>query len=152
MNPYQFHFSNKIRELRLAKKISATEMEKALGLSAGSWSRYERSLTAPSLFVGHKIAEFFGVSLDELVGEKVDKSHVSLLRLKHTEAKMDSEEFAEVWLIARKVWDLISADDHGIRKENMRIIDAVANLLHNLESQGQKEASHVSFDGVKGLL
>ena len=91
--PTMSYFSNKIKELRMKENLAAAKVEEALGLSRGSWSRYERSSVIPSLYVGHRIADFSALSLDELVGRNVDKGYITLMRFKHAKERIDPKEF-----------------------------------------------------------
>jgi len=146
-NSPRSYFSNKIKELRKKQNLTAVEMEKALGLSGGLWSRYERSLVMPNLSVAHKIADFFGVSLDELVGRDGHKGHITLVRFKHAEERLGPREFEKAWLLGKKVFELVSTDDHAIRKKNMKIIDTITNLLDETDTGRDQKRAGAPFPG-----
>jgi transcriptional regulator with XRE-family HTH domain len=146
-NSSRSYFSNKIKELREKEDLTATKIEKALGLSAGSWSRYERSLVRPNLSVAHKIADFFGVSLDELAGRDGDKGHITLIRSKHAKERLGPEEFEKAWLLGKKVFELVSTDDHSMRKKYMKIIDTITNLLDETDKGRDKKSTGSPFPG-----
>lgn len=62
------NFAERLKELRLDKKLSSDALGKALGISGSiilRWEKAERSATIDNLA---KIAEFFGVSADYLLG------------------------------------------------------------------------------------
>lgn len=64
-------FGVRLKGLRAISKLSQEDMAKAIGVHVTHLSRYERSLSMPSLEVAEKIASTLDISLDELVyGDK----------------------------------------------------------------------------------
>ncbi|KHO63394.1 SOS-response transcriptional repressors (RecA-mediated autopeptidases) [Thermoanaerobacter sp. YS13] len=59
---------NRIRDLRTEKGISQNELAKALGLTQQAISAYENGLREPDLETLNKIANYFNVSIDYLLG------------------------------------------------------------------------------------
>ena len=66
-------FANRLRELRIAKKLSQVELAEALGVSRGSISFYENGERTADIDFVYKAAQFFNVSADYLIG-RVDIS------------------------------------------------------------------------------
>lgn len=64
--------NNKLKELRSAVGLNQSEMAEKLGVSVSSYQKYERGKNSimPSIEVLIKIAEFFGVSVDYLLGRE----------------------------------------------------------------------------------
>ena len=60
------HLANNLRRLRLAKQLTQEQMAEKLGISAQSVSRWETCATYPDVMLLPKLAEFFGVLVDEL--------------------------------------------------------------------------------------
>ena len=56
----------KIKELRKAKKLTQQKLAKKLGVSQGSIATWEQDKFDPNLLSCVSMADFFGVSLDEL--------------------------------------------------------------------------------------
>ncbi len=54
--------------LRKARKVSRQTAADAVGISAKSYERYENAEREPTASVLVALADFYGVSLDELVG------------------------------------------------------------------------------------
>jgi transcriptional regulator with XRE-family HTH domain len=54
---------------RVAKGLSQTQLGEALGMDRGLVAYYERAARNPSLEVVQKIADFFGVSVGELLND-----------------------------------------------------------------------------------
>jgi len=96
-------------------------------------------LTTPSLQVSSKIADYFGVALDELVGMNTDKSHITVLRFRQAQKRLGPKEFEKAWIVGKKVWDLIRIDDDAARNENIQLINAIVNLLNEIRNGGRKK-------------
>ena len=59
--------SEKIKELRKAKRVSQVEMANALGLTKQCVSNWENDNIQPSIEMLVKIADYFGVTTDYLL-------------------------------------------------------------------------------------
>ena len=77
---YIFKMSNtlnighKITTLRKEKNWSQTDLANESGVSREMISKCKRSIAIPSVDVAKKIADSFGVSLDNLIGEGISAS------------------------------------------------------------------------------
>ena len=60
--------NEKIKELRKAKRVSQVEMASALGLTKQCVSNWENDNIQPSIEMLVKIADYFGVTTDYLLG------------------------------------------------------------------------------------
>ena len=63
---------NNIKRLRLEKKNTQTELAKQLNTTLKTVSHWETGYTEPSVSQLIMLADFFNVSLDELVGRDFD--------------------------------------------------------------------------------
>lgn len=63
---------DKIRLLRKNKNITQTQLAEALAVSSQSVSKWENHLSAPDLSVLPMIARYFGITMDELFGYRLD--------------------------------------------------------------------------------
>ena len=59
---------NRLRELREKMNLRQTDVAEATGLDQRTLSNYETEKTNPDSFALVKLADFFGVSIDYLVG------------------------------------------------------------------------------------
>lgn len=57
---------NRIEEIRTARDIRQEELAKALGVSRQTISSLENGRYNPSILLAHKIAQFFGMSIEEV--------------------------------------------------------------------------------------
>lgn len=60
----------KIKELREQNRIQQEELAEYLSISQSTLSRIEKGLRMPSLQIAIRLADYFDVSLDELVGRE----------------------------------------------------------------------------------
>ena len=61
-------FSERLRELRLDKKLSAKSLGLKIGVSDSTLIRWENGTMLPTIDNLYNICKFFGVSADYLIG------------------------------------------------------------------------------------
>ncbi len=69
---------NRIAELRKLNKISQADFGKAMGVAQNTISQWERGAREPDLTTLKKIADYFSVSLDYVLGRKQEISYALL--------------------------------------------------------------------------
>ncbi len=62
-------FANRLKELREEKGFSYRALAEELDISKSALQKYESAITDPSLTVVKKIADYFDVEIDWLIGE-----------------------------------------------------------------------------------
>ncbi|MER2010248.1 MAG: helix-turn-helix transcriptional regulator, partial [Psychrobacillus sp.] len=62
-----------IKELAIAKGMTIAELERKLNLSQGSIRKWDT--TNPGIDKVQSVADFFGVSIDELLGREENTKH-----------------------------------------------------------------------------
>lgn len=67
----------RIKELRLSKGLSQNELAKVVGCNQTAVGKYERAQLEPNIHALNKLADFFNVSIDYLVGREDDFGNVS---------------------------------------------------------------------------
>lgn len=60
---------NRIKELRLERGLSQRELAKVLDIKQANISRWEAAKVIPNVLDAWVMAEYFGVSIDYLVGK-----------------------------------------------------------------------------------
>ena len=60
-------FGEKLRLLRKRKELTQKQVADAVHMDRSTYAYYERGTTEPSLITTRKLAEVFGVSLDDLL-------------------------------------------------------------------------------------
>ena len=63
-------FAFRLRHLRERKKLKRAVLSELCGLRRNAISQYERLEKPPSLFAIERIADYFGVSVDYLLGRE----------------------------------------------------------------------------------
>ena len=66
-------FPKKLKQLRLVLHATQAQMAELLGITVRGYRNYELGAREPELSVLIKLADYFNVSLDELVGRKFPK-------------------------------------------------------------------------------
>ena len=61
---------NRIKELRLERGLSQRELAKVLDIKQANISRWEAAKVIPNVLDAWVMAEYFGVSIDYLVGKE----------------------------------------------------------------------------------
>jgi transcriptional regulator with XRE-family HTH domain len=72
-------FDKILKELREEKKLTQNEIAKLLNVSRASISAYENRTNDPSLDVLIRMADFFNVSLDYLLGRTPERTNNNLI-------------------------------------------------------------------------
>lgn len=66
-------FRDNLRNIRKKNRVSQTELAEYLGVSQRTVSHYEKGDCEPSLTLLCKIAGYFRITVDELLGYKVEE-------------------------------------------------------------------------------
>ena len=79
---------NRLKEIRQEKNLSQTDIAKALGVTRQAISLYEKGDREPKLETWQKLADFFNVPVDYLLGISKDSSTLTIddLNLEEQEA------------------------------------------------------------------
>lgn len=90
-------FSERLKNLRKAKKLSQYELAERLGFSRGKLANYEQGTREPDFVTLEIIANFFDVSTDYLLGvtsgQSQDKDEIDIAkRLKQFEAELENSD------------------------------------------------------------
>ena len=67
------NFSQKLKKLRLLLGCTQAQMADLLGITVRGYRNYELGAREPELSILIKLADYFNVSLDELVGRQFPK-------------------------------------------------------------------------------
>ena len=95
-------FPNRLRKLRKESDLTQKELAEILNTTEATLSRYENGAREPKLDLIHKIANYFGVSVDYLLGNTDEKSNADKIK----KAISDDPELVEFWDKAKDREDL----------------------------------------------
>lgn len=73
------NIGERIAQLRKSKSMSQFQLAKTLNIATSTLGMYETNRRKPNMEMLEKLADFFGVSIDYLLGrETIDKSDIDL--------------------------------------------------------------------------
>lgn len=65
------NYGSILKEIRLSQNKTLIEVEQATGISNANLSRWESGKVVPSIAFCEQLADYYGVTLDELVGRSI---------------------------------------------------------------------------------
>jgi Predicted transcriptional regulators len=82
----------KLKELRKTKGISQDEVANALGITLRTYQNYEYGQREPNIEMINKIADFFGVTTDYLLGREPQPNPLAMLNI-----SVNDKKFIEIY-------------------------------------------------------
>ena len=70
---------NKLKELREERKLYQAEIATLLGISQGTYSNWENGKTEPDIKNLNKLADFYNVTVDYLIGYEPTEHNMSVV-------------------------------------------------------------------------
>ena len=149
----QLDLGKRIRELRQRNRITQETLAEALGVTSQAVSRWEANGSYPDMEIIPAIANYFGVSIDELFGYSSDREEKIKSVLAEADRVLKNQGFTYyVGNISEEVKtciDLlrISADEFP---NEPRILSKLAQMLHfwGFNEQGLRS----EYDGDSGIV
>lgn len=74
-------FASRLKSLREQHNLSTRALGEIVGTSNATISRYETGKRDPDLIIAHKIAQYFGVTVEWLCGEEIPVDEINLVRV-----------------------------------------------------------------------
>lgn len=102
-------FGRKLKELRLEKSINQSELGEIIGISPSTVGMYERDQRFPDKEILGKIADYFEVSVDYLLGRTDERT------INKEKTKLDPSIKT---IAAHRLGDVEDLDDDAIEKIN----------------------------------
>lgn len=68
-----FYFAYNLKQLRIKKGVSRKEVAEYLGISAPAYGRYEKEEAEPTIANLIKLAQYFEITIDELLMFKLEE-------------------------------------------------------------------------------
>lgn len=116
-----------LRELRTSKSMTQSDVAKILGLTTNAYQSYERGTSEPSCKALNKLADFYGVTTDYLLGREPPANPFDMIAV-DTASKNTMEMFASLPEATRKI-----------------ILDAMVKLAHAAEEAEQEDPDRVEY-------
>lgn len=127
-------FENRIRELRNEKNIYQKELAKVIGVSSGAIAMYETGKRSPDKELLDKIANFFDVSVDYLLGRTNERATVDKIK----SALASDPNFADFWnnLLIRKDLQLLYKETKNL---SPKAVKQVIGIIKAIELEEKEE-------------
>lgn len=119
-------FGERLRSLREEKKITQKELAKLFKIAESTVSMYERGEREPNFEIVNKIANFFNVSTDYLLGRTDDPTPPRKSKDPFSDLPKDAQIFF-------KDFDKLSDED------KKKVAEHIKFLLHLAEKENKKE-------------
>ena len=71
------NYGEYLKNERLARNLSQEKLAKEIGITQAQISYYEKNINEPSISICEKLADFYGITLDELVGRDEQKGNIN---------------------------------------------------------------------------
>ncbi len=84
------NFGEILKEHRVIRNLTLKEIENKTGINNGSLSRWERNEVLPSIDACIRLADFYGISVDELLG--ISNDDFGIRTVAPTGDELSSEE------------------------------------------------------------
>jgi len=102
------NFADRLRELRKTKGVTQRQMADLLGIAERNYQRYETGVVDPTASNATKLADFFEVSVDYLIGRVDfwhDKDGHIVVKTPPNIFGTTDEELAEMERKAKEKWE-----------------------------------------------
>jgi len=128
-------FSDRLKELRKEKNLTQEDLAKILEISRSTIAGYETERKEPDYETLKKIADFFNVSIDYLLGRTDVRSPLD----KITKAVLDDPELLEFWntLKDREDLKLLFNQTKKLSPKNIRQIIRIIKAIEEEENKGE---------------
>lgn len=110
-----------LKKLRTEKGLSQKELTDRLTINRSTYARYETSSTQPDFETLSKLADFYDVSVDYLLGRTDNKNAL------HTQAGISDDDYNNLSAYQKEVIDFF------LTRENLFFKNQPENLLDALE-------------------
>lgn len=133
-------YPNRIRELRKLKDISGVDVAEYLGITPQYFYNIEKGKRSLSTEIASKLAEYFNVSVDYLLGRSVDQSESITLDIPEWASSKDIADFKKMLEDDKPVmFDGVPIEG----EKRQRVLDVLTGLFWeakelNKETYGRK--------------
>lgn len=95
-------FAERIKKLRIEKKLTQQELGNKFGLTSTGVSYWESGKAIPNMDMINKLSDFFGVTIDFLIGKnKIDENDEGMILFRKAEQVNPNEK--------KKMYDIINS-------------------------------------------
>ena len=135
--------TNRISELRKEKGLTLQQVADAIGVGNNTISRYENGKREPNSEMWKKLANYFNVSVDYLVGNDDYNTFLDIekyakgLRNKYAHGSIqlslnDFENLVEIILASNFLVEDIIDQPNGVKKRDIKLSDNLYNIMKKI--------------------
>lgn len=128
-------FGEKLLSLRKAKKVSQAEVAEYIGLTVAAYQNYENGRREAGYEIISKLADFYGVTTDYLLGRPDAKPPADPV-----EEFTDRVQMQEQEQIILKKW--LALDE----KQRQAVFDFMVDIVHEYESESVQSTAQEQSD------
>lgn len=126
-------FKDRLKKLRKEKKLYQKELAKIIGVSDGAIAMYETGKRTPDKDILDKMASYFGVSVDFLLGRTKERSPADKIK----SALSSDPELADFWdkLSKREDLQLLFKQTKDMNPEGVKQIIRIIKAIEDEEQE-----------------
>lgn len=68
------NYGEQLKQIRKINNYSTNDIKKATGISTANQAHWENNKTIPNIYFIEKLADFYGITIDELIGRDFIKN------------------------------------------------------------------------------
>ena len=154
-------FKNRLKTLRETRGISQTEFAKSFGVAQSTVGGWESGARKPNLEITEKIADFFNVSCDYLIGRADFENFEPSITEEFTSFPIIGDVAAGYEHIALEDWegetiDIHNSYLHGRKKEDFFVLKIKGDSMFPQYHEGDKvlvlKQSTLNYSGQIGVI
>lgn len=77
-------YGDYLKNERLAHNLSQEKLAREIGITQAQISYYEKNINEPSISICEKLADFYGITVDELIGRDYEKNNKKAVVYNHS--------------------------------------------------------------------
>lgn len=104
-------FNNRLRHYRKRKRLTQEQLAKELGIKRSTYAKYETGENKPDYNTLKKIADFFEISTDELLGRSFKNETDGFNALKEIDYFLNELGFKTKDIFDIELWESLGQDD-----------------------------------------
>lgn len=132
---------SKIKQLRCKASLTQEQLAEELGITAQSISKWENSVSMPDISLLPKIAEVFGITIDELFSITSEQKLRRIENSIEIESELTNEQFLE--------YEKYLTEQLSENTDRAHILSLFAHLYHHRMNSDSRKVSRFAREAIK---
>lgn len=128
-------FKDRLVQLRKSTNLLQTDMAKKIGVARATYGSYEQGTRQPDFETLQRIAQFFGVSTDFLLGNSVDSKQTILGKEVDVSQLNENQRLVLEWAMQQEALSFHS------KEELSKILDNLALIMEYEKSKSKSNGN-----------